>query len=257
MLCRRKSYLFINLLTILFIFVLPSYATAQASLTIHNTVGTVGDTIALVIELSGAADAAGIEFHLAYQSQYLSYVQTSSAVLNEMTVGGSNGNINIIWEDIFNPIDASDPIDIAMIELEILPSPPDSAEIIFADAEIVDDTGEPYALITNDGWILFNQTTDVFDKNQNNLPEDYILKANFPNPFNSSTVISFGLPRTSQVSLSVYNILGQKISTIVERQLGAGYHSYIWDGEKAASGVYFYQLKAGEYSATRKMILLK
>lgn len=234
---------------------------AAANLGLSNATGGIGDTVAVVVELSDASSVTGIEIHLEYSTQFLSYVQVSSTVLSNMTVNDTNGTFHLIWEDFMNPVNAVDPINIATIEYEILPDLVDSAEITFMDLlppEIVDDIGDPIALTTTNGWVIYNQSTDIFENENNNvLPDDYYLEANHPNPFNPSTIINFGLPRLSNVTLSVYNIIGQKVTTLVDLQLRAGRHSYIWDGKNLASGVYFYQLKANEFTYTRKMILLK
>jgi hypothetical protein len=94
------------------------------------------------------------------------------------------------------------------------------------------------------------------------VPEDFSLSPNFPNPFNSSTIIEYEIPYRSYVELLVYNLLGQKIRTLVEETEGAGVHHASWDGCDAsgrpvAAGIYFYSLKSGDFAATSKMILLK
>ncbi|NMC44419.1 MAG: T9SS type A sorting domain-containing protein [candidate division Zixibacteria bacterium] len=94
------------------------------------------------------------------------------------------------------------------------------------------------------------------------LPSRFALHQNRPNPFNPATEISFTLPKAAKVTLEVYNITGQRISTLVNGHLEAGYHSAIWDGKDEAgqtvsSGIYFYRITAGEFSETRKMVLLK
>lgn len=94
------------------------------------------------------------------------------------------------------------------------------------------------------------------------LPEGFALYQNYPNPFNPSTEIRFELPRTSEVELTVYNLLGQEIKTLTDGRLPAGSHSVIWDGTNnegtaVSSGIYFYRLQAGEYLDRKKMVLLK
>ncbi|MEL6820264.1 MAG: T9SS type A sorting domain-containing protein [Calditrichota bacterium] len=87
------------------------------------------------------------------------------------------------------------------------------------------------------------------------------LDQNFPNPFNPQTTISFRLPKTMQVNLVVYNTLGQVIQTLVDESLSTGEYRIPWKaisefGQKLPSGIYFYELRAGEFSEIRKMILL-
>lgn len=89
------------------------------------------------------------------------------------------------------------------------------------------------------------------------LPKTYALTQNYPNPFNPSTEIAFDLPTASQVRLTVYNILGQEVTTLVNGQRSAGHYVEQWDAGGQASGIYFYKLEAGSFSETRKMMLLK
>ncbi len=94
------------------------------------------------------------------------------------------------------------------------------------------------------------------------LPEAFHLAQNYPNPFNPSTTIKFALPTASNVTLKIYNINGQLVNTLVSENLSAGYHNVSWNGKNmngqhAASGLYFYQITAGEFQQVRKMMLIK
>jgi len=95
-----------------------------------------------------------------------------------------------------------------------------------------------------------------------NFPKVYYLSQNYPNPFNANTQITFALPKSGRTKLEVFNVLGQKISTLVDEFLTAGTKTVNWDGrdEKGIpvpSGVYFYQLQAAEFRETKKMLVLK
>jgi len=94
------------------------------------------------------------------------------------------------------------------------------------------------------------------------LPISYSLNQNYPNPFNSSTVLRYSVAKAARVRLDVFDILGRRVRTLVDEFQSAGTHDVTWDGRDAfgraaASGTYFYRLTAGEYSESRKMILLK
>jgi hypothetical protein len=94
------------------------------------------------------------------------------------------------------------------------------------------------------------------------LPTENKLYTNYPNPFNPVTTINYDLPAASQVRLRIYNIAGQLVTTLVDEWKEAGRHQCIWnskdaDGRTVASGLYFYQLKAGDFVSSRKMVLLK
>ncbi|HTP81210.1 MAG TPA: phospholipase D-like domain-containing protein [Bacteroidota bacterium] len=89
------------------------------------------------------------------------------------------------------------------------------------------------------------------------IPKTYGLSANYPNPFNPATVISFQLPVSSAVSLKIYDILGRQVESLVEGNFSAGYYRVSWNASSQSSGVYFYRLMAGNSVFTRKMILLR
>lgn len=95
------------------------------------------------------------------------------------------------------------------------------------------------------------------------LPSDFELAQNYPNPFNPETKINFATPTRGEVKLEVYNILGQKVKTLINGEVDAGYHQNVtWRGDNDAgaqvsSGVYFYKLTAGDVVLTRKMMLMK
>ncbi|HSD64130.1 MAG TPA: T9SS type A sorting domain-containing protein [Ignavibacteriaceae bacterium] len=92
---------------------------------------------------------------------------------------------------------------------------------------------------------------------QVNALSNFRLMQNYPNPFNPSTTISFTLPERSNITLKVYNITGKEIKTLINEEKEAGIYNINFDGEKLSSGIYFYEITAGKYSAVRKMILLK
>ncbi len=99
-------------------------------------------------------------------------------------------------------------------------------------------------------------------RNDNAIPRGFALHQNYPNPFNPSTNIKFDLPQAAKTELSVYNLIGQKVTTLVSEELSAGAYRYEWrgtddSGRSVASGIYFYQLQAADFTYTRKMILLR
>jgi len=97
----------------------------------------------------------------------------------------------------------------------------------------------------------------IDDNGVSAIPTELTLNQNYPNPFNPTTTIEYSISRTSQVTLKVYNLLGQEVVTLVNKKQKAGQHEIEFDGSKLASGVYMYNLKAGETSVTKKMVLIK
>jgi hypothetical protein len=94
-------------------------------------------------------------------------------------------------------------------------------------------------------------------KTKDNLPVTSRLHQNYPNPFNPITVISWQLAATNDVELAVYNILGQKVATLVSQRMNPGNYTYQFNAQSLASGIYYYQIKAGDYHEVKKMVLIK
>jgi len=95
------------------------------------------------------------------------------------------------------------------------------------------------------------------DKKHETLPSTYELEQNYPNPFNPSTTIAFALPKPSEVTLKIFDASGREVATLVEGKLPAGRHEVVLDASPFSSGVYFYRLQAGEFSRTRRLMLVK
>ena len=103
------------------------------------------------------------------------------------------------------------------------------------------------------GWVL----TGSFSEGEIDLPSEFALMSNYPNPFNATTMISYQLPSAGEVKLEIYNLLGSRVATLVNGEQEAGYRSVTWDASDVSSGVYFYKLTAGDYTDTKRMILVK
>ena len=105
----------------------------------------------------------------------------------------------------------------------------------------------------------------VYDAKQEHIagiPKTYQLFQNYPNPFNPQTVIKYDLPNPGHVNVTVYNILGQKVKTLMDEHQEAGHKSVNWNGKDGkgkdvASGIYFYKIKTVGFEKTKKMVLLK
>ena len=133
--------------------------------------------------------------------------------------------------------------------------------------------GSAYYKITSVGYLTevynesgFSNIVDIraklpaFEKQGSEIISginNYSLSQNYPNPFNPATTIMFSLPVSAQVTLKVYDVLGREAASLVDSYKEAGSHSIKFDASNLTSGIYFYQLKAGEYIETKKLILQK
>jgi hypothetical protein len=142
-------------------------------------------------------------------------------------------------------------------------------------------TFPPITYVVNEGWqwddierigiVVFNERQDssgkfrirISDTYTTNIPIDNEnpitteLKQNYPNPFNPSTTISFNLPQASEVTLKVYNMLGQEVVTLLNSRMSSGIQTIKFDASNLASGMYIYRLQAGSNIQTKKMMLIK
>jgi len=119
----------------------------------------------------------------------------------------------------------------------------------------------PHELANMKGTITVQLTTAVFDE-VDAVPDQYFLSQNFPNPFNPSTTIQFGLEASGYTTITIYNLIGQPVADALDEYRDAGLHQVYWDGidnsgTQVPSGIYFYRLQSGEFKQTRKMVLLK
>ena len=94
------------------------------------------------------------------------------------------------------------------------------------------------------------------------VPASFTLHQNFPNPFNPVTTLTYGLPNKNHVTLTIYDLNGREINQIINIDKSAGHHSVLWNstdriGMPVSAGIYFYQIRAGEFLQTKKMVLLK
>ena len=94
------------------------------------------------------------------------------------------------------------------------------------------------------------------------IPEKFTLHQNYPNPFNPVTTLRYNLPKNGHVNITIYDMLGRKVKTLINQNQDAGYRSVLWNatndyGKPVSAGIYLYQIQAGKYMQTKKMVLLK
>ena len=89
------------------------------------------------------------------------------------------------------------------------------------------------------------------------IPDEFFITNNYPNPFNPSTKIDYGLPEDTYVAIEIFDILGRKVETVVSQEQPAGYYQVVWRADNVSSGLYFYRIQEGDFTETKKMTLLK
>jgi len=103
----------------------------------------------------------------------------------------------------------------------------------------------------------FAVNVGLVDVENEALPTEFALYQNFPNPFNPTTNIKFALPKESNVTLKIYNVLGQEVETLISKVMPAGYHTVDFNATKLSSGMYIYRIEAGDFVQVKKMLLMK
>lgn len=106
-------------------------------------------------------------------------------------------------------------------------------------------------------WVMQNKTTGIDRRQSSILPKGFKLEQNYPNPFNPRTIINYELKSSSQVVLSIFNSLGEKITQLVSSEQNPGNYSVVWDASSSSSGIYLCCLQSDNFTETKKMVLLK
>jgi hypothetical protein len=112
-------------------------------------------------------------------------------------------------------------------------------------------------VFTSTALLLVTVTASDIEENLISIPKEYALAQNYPNPFNPSTKINYQIPELSFVTIKVYDVLGGEVATLVNEEKPADTYELTWYAEQLPSGIYFYQLKGGEFIETKKMVLIK
>jgi hypothetical protein len=125
-----------------------------------------------------------------------------------------------------------------------------------SNSQVVVNVGGSDIGIVIDNISLKVPVTSVKAQNER-IPKKFELGNNYPNPFNPKTIINYNLPITHFVDISIYNLIGQKVATLISENKNAGYHQVEWDATSFASGVYYYRIQAGDFQDVKKMILIR
>jgi Secretion system C-terminal sorting domain/Peptidase family C25 len=125
------------------------------------------------------------------------------------------------------------------------------------DNSTLDVIPRRYTLLGDPALKLPKNTITEIVKEQNNSIASYSLRQNYPNPFNPTTTINYSVAKESFISIKIYDLLGREITTLVNNMKNAGNYEIEFDGSHLSSGIYFYRMQAGNFSDTKKLILMK
>lgn len=226
----------------------------SVSVSLNNVSCQPGENVTMPITATDFTDIAGVEIHAEYPQDAVEVISINSNVMEGATVNGGSGEIHFIWEDIDNLLTVADYTEIILIEFQVSQNAPDTIPLSFVLTYVCDEFGDNFIVVEYNGFIITGPTAIGDD---DNLPTEYSLQQNFPNPFNANTTLAFKLPYQSHVNLTVYDIQGRVVELLLNEEMMAGTHQVVWNASDCPSGIYLYKLETENYSETRKMILLK
>ena len=226
---------------------------AEVTIRLDDFIGTEDGTIIVPIIISNDDAVSGLEIHVEYDPDQLTFQNASSDLSCNWNANASGGYVHLAWADIAEPIVRSDGWQVTQLRFQPRIGEFDPEAVSIGSAVAADLSGNGYRVSLGNGN---NPKSEV------SLPEQFILGQNYPNPFNPTTSIEFSLPVASDVQLEVYNLLGRRVVTLLDQRMEAGLHRIDWNshdatGRSVASGVYFYRIETAQFTASRKMLLLK
>ena len=235
---------------------LPSNANPNANDTI---------TVAISIDMTGMTGAdtllGSFSANFDWNPNILEYI-SSSGILQGYTgfVNTTNADTGHIRFNGAKPLGQAGVFDVLVVTFAVIGSPGQSTAL---DLEYT-AMASAYTFIdllqylnVMDRVVTIAGAMGIDNPKDDQIPMKYELAQNFPNPFNPTTHIRFGLPKASTVEIDLFNVMGQKVNTILDEYKSAGYHTINLDGSYLASGVYFFSIKAGEFKDVKKMLLMK
>lgn len=228
----------------------PHYGTTEPGVyTFQMILRTNGDIVYQYLDMQQTVNSATIGIENATGTIALQTLYNAAYVHNNLAILLTRDAVQ--WMSTALTSGAIAPMDSQNVELRIHPGPIPIGDYRARLRLSGNIPGVLYVPVT------LHATGPVGVDEVKGIPTEFALEQNYPNPFNPVTVIKFALPRASRVSLLVYNILGQVVARLADEVREVGYHQVEFDGRSLASGVYFYRIEAGDFVATRKLLLLK
>ncbi len=224
----------------------PAEGAKDTSLVVIASDGQISDTLEVVITVIPINDPPQIinlsEFHLKNNEPYIINLDTC-------VYDADNLPEDMTWK--VKPLDnrlRADVVNHAAIFSA--PNWTGETDVLFKVTDLEGESDSNIVKVTVIG------PSSIHEKDQL-VPEKFCLEQNYPNPFNPQTNISFGLPRPSEVTIDIFNLRGELVTTILKSRKEAGYHTVVWDGTFYPSGTYFIKMQAGDFVQIKKGVLLK
>jgi len=197
----------------------------------------------------------------------LRYVSSENYTMNIVTTELPDGNIDQGYSEVIESRGGNTPYSYAVLSGQLPPgltlnggtgevSGTPNTEGSFTFTIRCTDSSNPAKTDDQEYTVVIGTGTGIPGE-ETQTPSNFALIGNYPNPFNNSTVIKFRLADPADVTLEIFNVLGQRMLTLYSGNMSAGEHELVWNGENASSGVYFYRPTAGEKTAIKKMALVK
>ena len=241
----------------------------EAILVVEDQCGDAGATgIVVNITLDNSAiedDVAGFQFDLNFDKTVLMadtvIAAPRSEALNIFSSSNTDDGIRVVATGIGTIVSGTTG-PIVYITFDVASGAANGDyDLTFVNPKVANSQAQALPLSTVDG-VFTVPCNSVQPIHENILPTEYALTQNYPNPFNPTTSINLSVPASGMVDAVIYNVVGQKVRMLVSGELSAGYYTLTWDGlseqgTPVTSGVYFCHVKAGTFSSSIKMLLLK
>jgi len=232
----------------------------ELSLKLTSEKVLVGQTVTLNVAVDNAASLQGFGFDLSYDTDKFEFVEATPAQEDLLKTGGAETPVFLKQEKTLGEITVANAVvdgspitgagDVVSLTFRVLTEFEDNARFEIANGVVFD------------GSQLANPVVALGSLSVESTPTEFALLQNFPNPFNPETTIKYNVAEGANVSLRIYNVVGQVVRTLVAEQQNAGRYTVRWNGAddrgvSVSSGIYFYQISAGDFSDVKKLMLLK